>query len=78
MFYQLLFSPQVKRCVITSYKYGIYAWPHEFPNDLNLRILGNLEISEKSQTSYSDSLAPSPPRKMKILLTVAKTLEKRN
>ena len=38
---QILFSSQVKRNVIISYKHGIYELPHEFPNDLRLRILGN-------------------------------------
>ena len=41
MFYQVFFSPQAKRWAITTYKHGIYELPHEFPNDLRLRILGN-------------------------------------
>ena len=41
MFYQILLSPQVKRCVIITYKHSIYEFPHELPNDLRLRILGN-------------------------------------
>ena len=48
MFCQLFLSPQVKRSVIISYKYGIYKLPHELPNNLRLRILGNQEISGKS------------------------------
>ena len=39
MFYQIFFSPQVKRCAIITYKHGIYELPHEFPNDLRLRML---------------------------------------
>ena len=39
MFYQNFLSPQVKRCVIITYKHGIYELPHELPNDL--RKLGN-------------------------------------
>ena len=39
--YQIFFSPQVKRSVIISNKHGIYELPHELPNDLRLRILGN-------------------------------------
>ena len=35
---QIFFSPQVKRSVIISNKYGIYEFPHELPNDLRLRI----------------------------------------
>ena len=38
---QIFFSPQVKRSVIISNKHGIYKLPHELPNDLRLRILGN-------------------------------------
>ena len=48
MFYQIFFSPQLKRCAIITYKHGIYELPHEFPNDLRLRISGNWEISEES------------------------------
>ena len=44
MFYQIFFSAQVERCAITTYKNGIDELPHELPNDLRLRILGNLEI----------------------------------
>ena len=46
---QFFLSPQVKRNVIISNKYGIYELPHELPNDLRLRILANQEISGKSQ-----------------------------
>ena len=46
---QIFFSPQVKRSIIISNIHGIYELPHELPNDLTLRILGNLEISGKSQ-----------------------------
>ena len=34
MFQQILLSPQVKGGVIISNKHGIYALPHEFPNNL--------------------------------------------
>ena len=47
MFYQIFLSLQVKRWTIITYKHGIYELPQELPNDLRLRILGNLEISEK-------------------------------
>ena len=39
--YQNLFSPQVKQSMIINNKHGIYELPHELPNDLGLRILGN-------------------------------------
>ena len=45
MFYQILLSPEVKPWAIITYKHGIYELPHELPNNLRLRILGNLEIS---------------------------------
>ena len=41
MFYQIFLSAQVKRCAIITYKHGIYELPHELPNNLRLRILGN-------------------------------------
>ena len=37
MFYQVFFSPQVKRYAIIAYKHGI----HELPSDLRLGILAN-------------------------------------
>ena len=49
MFYQIFFSPQLKRSAIISNKYGIFELPHKLQNYLRLRILGNQEISEKSQ-----------------------------
>ena len=47
MFYQIFRSPKVKRCAVITYKHGAYELPHEIPNDLRLRILGNKEISGK-------------------------------
>ena len=47
MIYQIFLSPQLKRCAIITYKHEIYELPHELPNDLRLRILGNYEISGK-------------------------------
>ena len=52
MFYQIFFSPQVKRSVIISNKHGTYELPHKFPNDLRLRILGNQEVSRRSQRIF--------------------------
>ena len=45
--FQKFLSPQEKRCAIITYKNDIYKLPHEFPNDLKLRILGNWRISQK-------------------------------
>ena len=42
MFYQIFLSPQVKRWAIITYKHDIYELPHELPNDLKLRKLGNI------------------------------------
>ena len=44
MFYQILLSPEVKRCAIITYKHGIYESPHALPKYLRLRILGNYKI----------------------------------
>ena len=41
MFDKIFVSQQVKRIVIISNKHGIHQLPHEFPNDLRLRSLGN-------------------------------------
>ena len=38
MFYQVLLSPQAKRCVIITYIHGLYESPHKLPNDLRLGI----------------------------------------
>ena len=62
MFYQNLFSPQVKRSSIISNKHSIYKLPHKWPNNYQ----ENLEISQ------NDSLVPSPPAKIKILLKLTK------
>ena len=49
MLYLISLSPQVKRTASIINKHGIYKLPHELQNDLRHRILGNWEISEKSQ-----------------------------
>ena len=41
MFYQIFVSPQMKRWTIITYEHGIHELPHELPNDLRLRVLGN-------------------------------------
>ena len=40
MFCQTFLSLQVKRCVIITYKHGMYELPHEMLNNLRLRKLG--------------------------------------
>ena len=39
--FDVFLSPPVKRCVIITYKEGIYELPHELPNSLRLKILEN-------------------------------------
>ena len=41
MFYQIFLSPQMRPCAIIAYEHDIYELPHELPNDLRLKILGN-------------------------------------
>ena len=41
MFYQILLSPQVKQWAIITYKHGVSELPHELPNNLRRRILGD-------------------------------------
>ena len=52
MFYQIFLPAQKKRSVIVSNKHGIYELPHDLPNELRLKILGNKEISGKCQKGY--------------------------
>ena len=66
MFDQFSLSAQMKRNLIIINKYGIYELPHEFPNDLRLRILGNWKYHENIKILWNYSLVPSLPPKMKI------------
>ena len=50
-FHQIFLSPQVKRCLIITYKHDIYELPHDLPSNLRLRILGNYEIWRKCLNS---------------------------
>ena len=48
MFYQIFFSPQVKRCAIITNKHGIYELPQELPNESwEIRKLGNMNESQE-------------------------------
>ena len=60
MFHQIFVSPQVKQIVIISNKRGIYELPHELPNDLKLRILGNIKKITKRHRiiAWSSALLP--------------------
>ena len=41
MIHQIFLLPQVKRCMISTYKHDIRELPHELSKYLRLRILGN-------------------------------------
>ena len=45
----IFFSLKVERGLIISNEHGIYELPHELPNDLKLKILGNEERLEELQ-----------------------------
>ena len=47
MIYQIFLSQQVKRWAIITYKHGIYELPHELPNDVRHRKLGNIRKVSK-------------------------------
>ena len=47
MFNQIFLTPQVKGWAIITYNYGIYELPHNLPNDLRLRKLGNIRRVSK-------------------------------
>ena len=63
MFYQIFFSPQVKRSTIISNKHSIYGLPNKLPNDLRLR-----KNQENLKISSNDIFVPSLPAKMKVFL----------
>ena len=51
MFYQIFFSPQVKRIKIISNKHGTHELPHELPEDLNLASYENKKYQEDLKSS---------------------------
>ena len=59
MFYQILLSQQVKQWAIVTYKRGMHELPHELPNDLRLRILGNLGSPDPSKLNFCYNLRNS-------------------
>ena len=54
MFYQMFFSPQVKRCTIITYKQGIYELPHELRNNLE-------NVSKPSKPNRMIPQCPASP-----------------
>ena len=77
MFSQIFLSAKAKPWAIITYKHGIQELPHNLPNDLRLRILGNQEISGKCLNLIDNSLVPRLPAKMKVLLKIAKKCKKK-
>ena len=59
MFYQIFFSPQVKRCVIVTYKNVIYELPNGLPNDFRIKLfrsaLCHMKISASLRHPVNDS-----------------------
>ena len=68
MFYQLFFSPQMKRYAIVNYKHVMYELPHELPN--------NSRLQKSVKTSQNESLVACPSAKMKVFLILAKNFSK--
>ena len=62
MFYQIFLSPQVKRCAIITFKHGIYEIPHELPNDLRLRVLGDILYQYISSPRGAHHTTPPSPQ----------------
>ena len=77
MFYQTFLSPQMKRCTIITdiCINGIYELPHEFPNDLRLRKLGNIRKVFKLHKMIAQCLFPQAPSNL-IYLTILLTLRR--
>ena len=70
MFDKIFVSPKVKRIVIISNKHGIYELPHELPNDLRLRTLGNIKKISKPRRIIARCSVLLP--KIKFLSILAK------
>ena len=62
MFYQIFFTPQLKRCTIITNKHGY----------TSCRTKEIRKYQESLKTPYNNSLVSSLPSKMKILLILAK------
>ena len=62
----------------TMYNIGIYAFPHELPNDLILKILGNCEVLGNCLNSIEWQLsAKSPCQNNSFVNTSRKLLKNR-
>ena len=76
---QTFLSPQMKRSMIISNKHGIYMLPYDLKKDVRMRILGNQEISGKSQ-NFKELLPNvwSPSRNGNLVSTIKNLLKNRN
>ena len=76
---QTFLSPQMKRSMIISNKHGIYMLPYDLKKDVRMRILGNQEISGKSQ-NFKELLPNvwSPSRNGNLVSTIKDLLKNRN
>ena len=76
---QTFLSPQMKRSMIISNKHGIYMLPYDLKKDVRMRILGNQEISGKSQ-NFKELLPNvwSPSRNGNLVITIKNLLKNRN
>ena len=68
----IIFLDFLMLCAIISNKHGIYKLPHKLLIDLKLRILGNKEISEKSQNFIELQPSAQLTPKMKVLSILPK------
>ena len=58
MFYQIFDSPQVKLWAIITYKDGMHQFPHELPNNLRLRKLGDIRNVSKHHRMIAQCPVP--------------------
>ena len=56
----------------------MYELPHEFLNDVTLRILENQEILENVKSEWKHNPAPSPPLRIIIIITLFKVDKNKN
>ena len=78
MFYQIFFSPQVKRRAIITYKHGMYKSLHELSNNLRLDIrkLGNTrKLTKLPRMIAKRPATPPPPPPNKNKMKARPTLE---
>ena len=77
--YQIFLSLKVERSTIITCTHGIYELPHELPNNLKLRILGNQKMSRKCLNFIeSQPSAQSPCQNESFVNTSRKLLKNRN